>query len=159
MAKIELTNMVMVQNPETNEVLVQRRVKYWCGITFPGGHVEDGESFYDSAVREVKEETGLDVKNLKHCGCVHWHNTETNDKYIVLFYKTNEYSGELLKSTDEGEVFFTPIESINNMPLSPNFDKYLNVFLSDKCTEIFCNWNKKMKENCEGEPDWDFQYR
>ena len=40
-----------------------------------------------------------------------------------------------------------------------NFDKYLNVFLSDKYTEIFCNWNEKMKENCDGEPDWDFQYR
>ena len=159
MPKIELTNMIMVQNPETKEVLVQKRVKYWCGITFPGGHVEDGESFYDSAVREVKEETGLTVKDLKHCGCVHWHNTETNDKYIVFLYKTTLYEGELLKVTDEGEVFFTPIESIKDMPLSPNFDKYLNVFLSDKCTEIFCNWNEKMKEEADGEPNWDFQYR
>ena len=150
MSKIELTNMIMVQNPETKEVLVQKRVKYWCGITFPGGHVEDGESFYDSAVREVREETGLTVKDLKHCGCVHWHNTETNDKYIVFLYKTTTY---------EGEVFFTPIESIKGMPLSPNFDKYLEVFLKENFNEIFCNWNEKMKENCDGEPDWDFQYR
>ena len=84
MSKIELTNMVMVQNPETNEVLVQKRVKSWCGISFPGGHVENGESFYDSAVREVKEETGLTVKNLKYCGTVHWHNTENDDKYYVF---------------------------------------------------------------------------
>ena len=159
MSKIELTNMVMIQNPETNEVLVQRRVKYWCGITFPGGHVEDGESFYDSAVREVKEETGLDVKNLKYCGCVHWHNTETNDKYIVLFYKTAEYSGTILERTDEGEVFFTPIESLKDMVLSPNFDKYLPMFLNDEHSEIFCNWNEKMKENCDGEPDWNFEYK
>ncbi len=159
MAKIELTNMVMVQNPETKEVLVQKRVKYWCGITFPGGHVENGESFYDSAVREVREETGLTVKNLEHCGCVHWHNTDSNDKYIVLFYRTDRYSGELLKATDEGEVFFTSIDSLRDMPLSPNFDKYLEVFLSDKYTEIFCNWNEKMKESCDGEPDWNFEYK
>ena len=147
-----------------NDVLMLHRTKKehdenrdkWIGV---GGKFEDKESPEDCLLREVKEETGLDVKNLKHCGCVHWHNTETNDKYIVLFYKTNEYSGELLKSTDEGEVFFTPIESINNMPLSPNFDKYLDVFLSDKYTEIFCNRNEKMKENCIGEPDWAFQYR
>lgn len=33
MAKIELTNMIMIQNPDTKEVVVQRRKKYWCGIT------------------------------------------------------------------------------------------------------------------------------
>lgn len=159
MAKIELTNMVMVQNPETKEVLVQRRIQYWCGISFPGGHVDNGESFYDSAAREVKEETGLTVKSLKFCGCVHWHNTENNDKYIVFFYKTDEYSGELLEATEEGEVFFTDLESLKNMKLSPNFDKYLSLFLSDEHFEIFCNWSEKMKENCNGEPNWNFEYR
>ena len=62
MSKVELTNMIMIQNPETQEVVVQRRVKYWCGCTFPGGHVENGESIYDSAVREVKEELGITLK-------------------------------------------------------------------------------------------------
>lgn len=159
MSKIELTNMIMVQNPETKEVLVQRRVKYWCGISFPGGHVDNGESIYDSAVREVKEETGLTVKNLKYCGLVHWHNTDNNDKYFVHMYKTTEYQGELLKATDEGEVFFTSLESLKNMKLAPNFDKYIPMFLSDEYSEIFCNWNEKMKEEADSEPDWDFQYR
>ena len=159
MAKIEITNMIMVQNPENNQVLVQKRVKYWCGITFPGGHLENGESLYDSAVREVKEETGLTVKNLKHCGMVHWYNNLTQDRYFVHFYKTNEYSGELIDKTDEGEVFFTSIEDLKNMTLSPNFDKYLPMFLGDDYSEIYCEWNEKMKENCTGEPDWDFQYK
>jgi 8-oxo-dGTP diphosphatase len=57
--------MVMIQNKHTGKVLVQDRVKSWKGLSFPGGHVENGESFYDCAVREVKEETGLEVRDLK----------------------------------------------------------------------------------------------
>ncbi len=159
MAKTEITNMIMIQDPTTEEVLVQKRIKYWCGITFPGGHIENGESIYDSAVREAKEETGLTVKNLKYCGMVHWHNNETNDKYFVHFYKTREFEGELLKETEEGKVFFTSIESLKNMELSPNFDKYLPMFLSDDHNEIYCEWNEKMKADSDGEPDWVFQYR
>lgn len=159
MNKIELTNMVMIQNPRTKEVVVQERSKYWCGIAFPGGHIENGESFFDSAVREVFEETGLTVKNLRLCGTVHWHNTENNDKYIVFFYKTDEYTGKLIPETDEGRVFFTPLDSLKTMPLAPNFEKYLTIFTNDSYSECFCKWNPKMKENSEGEPDWDFQYK
>lgn len=159
MSDIEITNMIMIQDPLTKDVLVQRRVKYWCGITFPGGHLENGESLYDSAVREAKEETGLSVQNLKYCGMMHWYNTENEKRYFVHFYRTDEFCGELIEKTEEGEVFFTSLESLKTMELSPNFDKYLPMFLSDEYTEIFCKWNEKMKENVDGEPNWNFEYK
>ncbi|MBP9659008.1 MAG: NUDIX domain-containing protein, partial [Proteocatella sp.] len=88
MAKVELTNMVMIIDRESNRVLVQERTKSPQGITFPGGHVEPGESIVDSAVREVREETGLEVKNLKHCGVIHWCNTQSDDRYLAFLYRT-----------------------------------------------------------------------
>lgn len=137
----ELTNMVMIENPENGQVLVQKRVKYWTGVTFPGGHIEKGESFTQSAVREVKEETGLDIKNPKLCGTVHWCHKDTDERYIVLLYKATEFSGELVDKTDEGEVFWINKEDFNNYQLSPNFDTYLKVFLSDD-NEAFGLYNK-----------------
>ena len=137
----ERTNMVMIENPENGQVLVQKRVKYWTGVTFPGGHIEKGESFTTSAVREVKEETGLDIKNPKLCGTVHWCHKDTDERYIVLLYKATEFSGELVDKTDEGEVFWINKEDFNNYQLSPNFDTYLKVFLSDD-NEAFGLYNK-----------------
>lgn len=62
MPKVELTSMVMIQDKTTGKVLVQERVKSWKGLSFSGGHVNQGESIVDSAIREIKEETGLDIK-------------------------------------------------------------------------------------------------
>jgi 8-oxo-dGTP diphosphatase len=70
MNKIELTTMVMIQDLSTGAVLVQDRIKSWKGLSFPGGHVEDGESFVDCAIREIKEETGLIISNLKSFGVI-----------------------------------------------------------------------------------------
>jgi|GEM_PF-2863571 len=36
--------------------------------TMPGGHLNDGEHHHDGAVRELKEEAGIEVFNLKHLG-------------------------------------------------------------------------------------------
>ena len=52
---VELTNMVMIEDKKSGKVLVQERIKSWRGVSFPGGHIEPGESFVDSAVREVKK--------------------------------------------------------------------------------------------------------
>ena len=141
MPKLELTNMVMIQDKQTGKVVVQERIKCWCGIAFPGGHIEKDESFVDSAIREVKEETGLDIENLHSCGFMHWLNNKTFDRYLIFFYKTTDYTGELLSETEEGKVFWVSLEELYNMKLSPNFKEYLPMFLTDNYSEAFSSWN------------------
>ena len=97
---VEFVNMCMIRNG--NKVLVQNRVNPdWPGITFPGGHVERGESFVDAVIREVREETGLSISKPQLCGIKDWYDEDY--RYVVLFYKTEHFTGEL-QSSAEGKV-------------------------------------------------------
>ena len=48
----KLTNRCMIINEQTNEVVVQNRIKDWKGITFPGGKIEIGEAIIPSTIRK-----------------------------------------------------------------------------------------------------------
>ena len=125
-SKVILSNMCMVYNNK-GEILVQMRVKKdWSGLTFPGGHIEDNETLIESVIREMKEETGLDIKNPQLCGVYEWPR-ENNSRYLAFLYKTNEFEGEIL-SSKEGEVFFIKREDIHKYELSTDFDDILKTF-------------------------------
>ena len=143
MPKITLTNMIMIQNPTTKKVLVQNRIKSWKGLAFPGGHIEDDESVVDSAIREVKEETGLDVRNLQSCGLVHWLNRKTLERYWVFLFKTSDYSGELIANSDEGQHFWIDVEEMSATPTENHIHKYLPMFLEGKYNELFLSWGEE----------------
>ena len=142
--------MCMILDKSTNRVLVQKREKYWTGFAFPGGHVETGESYYDSTVREVKEETGLTVKNLQICGLIHWDCLDNGEQYLVYLYRTTDFSGELLDRTEEGAVFWMDIDELQNQPdekLCPYFRTYLRLFLDDTVFEAHATYSDITKED------------
>ena len=131
---VEFVNMCMVRSG--NKVLVQdRKKKDWPGITFPGGHVEQGESFTEAVIREIQEETGLTISAPRLCGIKDWY--ENGLRYVVLFYKTEQFEGTL-QSSDEGEVWWEDIDNLPNLSLATEDMKdMLRVFVEDNLSEFF----------------------
>lgn len=132
--KAVFTNMCMIYDDEGN-VLVQDRKKSWCGIAFPGGHLEKFESVVDSVIREIKEETGLEIWNLELCGVKQWFNADEGRNVCFLF-KTKNFRGNLI-SSDEGKNFWIKKSEIGKYKLANNFDTMLNVFENDTINEHY----------------------
>lgn len=71
------------------KILILKRVKednlkdYW---DFPGGKLEDGEQPAQGASREIREETGLRVKNLRLFFCRSNIDTRKNTQFITLIF-------------------------------------------------------------------------
>ena len=132
--KAEITNLCMIQ--DGTKVLVQNRLaKNWPGITFPGGHVDPGESVTDSVIREVKEETGLAIRQPRLCGIKDW-TRDDGSRYLLFFYKTDKFSGEL-QSSEEGEVFWAELDALPGMNLAEDMEANLRVFLEDDISEFY----------------------
>ena len=135
-------NMTMVVGDDGNVLVLDRRKTDWPGLTFPGGKVEPGESFAASAIREIKEETGLSVSSVIPCGTVHWADRKTGHRYIEFLYKAISFTGEPIRGTEEGEIFWMDPEMLRSSPrLSPNFEHYLPLFLDGGYSELFFEWD------------------
>jgi len=133
---IELTNMCMLRRADGRVLVQNRRDPNWGGLTFPGGHVEPGESLVDSVVREMQEETGLTVRNPRLIGTKSWMQKDGSGRYLVLLYTATEYEGEL-HSSEEGDVRWMTIEEMRAGQMVDGMELYFRVYLDGDVNEIW----------------------
>ena len=96
---------------DNGKVLLTKREDFevWC---LPGGGVEDGESLAEAAVREAKEETGVDVELTRLVGVYSRIGGIWNDVHAVLF-AARPVGGELkLQPGETVEVEYFPFDDI-----------------------------------------------
>ncbi len=130
---VTLTNMCMICDGD--KVLVQdRRDPAWPGITFPGGHVEEGESFTDAVIREVWEETGLTITSPRLIGVKDWFSAGKRD--VVLLYRADRFSGTL-HSSEEGDVWWEALDDLPHLTLADDMELMLRVFLEEDISEFY----------------------
>ena len=129
---VTLTNMCMIKNKDQVLVL-DRNDPVWPGLTFPGGHVEAHESFHDSVVREVKEETGLTISHPQLVGVKQFYD-HNDERYLVFFYIAEQFSGTV-KESDEGKLTWMSAKELKKQKLAYNFDHDLPVFFEQTISE------------------------
>ena len=137
MAEISFTTLCYIE--KENQYLMMHRVKKqndlnkdkWVGI---GGHFMEGETPEECLLREVKEETGLNIYAPQLCGIKDWY--ENQCRYVVLFYKTTCFDGELC-SSEEGEVWWEELDNLPNLNLSLDMNDMLRVFMEEGLSEFF----------------------
>ena len=73
----------------------------------PNRSIEEGETGVEAAIREVKEETGIEVSNLEEVGNAV---IEYPDRiYNMKVFVTSDYRGNV-RNNEENDVFFLDIE-------------------------------------------------
>jgi 8-oxo-dGTP diphosphatase len=67
-------------------LMQQRHGAHGAGTwSVPGGHLEFGESFEDTAAREVKEETGLEITNIRFGGVTNDYFADESKHYVTVW--------------------------------------------------------------------------
>jgi ADP-ribose pyrophosphatase YjhB (NUDIX family) len=102
---------VIVAVIDNGKILLTKREDFevWC---LPGGGVEEGESLAEGAIREVKEETGLDVELTRLVGVYSRMGGGMHDVHAVL-YAAKPLGGELKTQPNEViEVAYFPFDQL-----------------------------------------------
>ena len=88
---------VIIVNQEGMVLIGKRKNSHAPYYSIPGGHLESGETFEDGAIREIKEETDLDIKNPEVIAITNNLKTYRNENlhYISVVLLAREFSGEL----------------------------------------------------------------
>lgn len=98
--------------------------KLWAGLyNAIGGHIERGEDAVSSALREIREETGLEVNNLRLMGTV-LVDVEKELGVCLFVFRGEAKPGDLVPS-QEGQLAWIAVERVSELPVVPDLPLFL----------------------------------
>ncbi len=100
-------------------VLVRRGIEPAMGRwAFPSGYVDRGEALEEAAAREVREETGLEVRVTRLVGVY----SRPGDAVILAVYAAERVGGSLLAGADASEVGLFAADELPPLPFPHDYD-------------------------------------
>ena len=124
-----------------NDVLLVRRPQrahlfagFYNGV---GGHIERGEDVLSSAMREVREETGLEMARLSLRGVYSIARSQYRDSGeaegepgALVFIFVGHTDERQVQASDEGELVWVALEQLHEVDLVPDLHELLPRLLS-----------------------------
>lgn len=113
---------IIIANHEGKILIGKRKGTHAPYYSIPGGHLDLGETFEAGAIREIKEETGLDIENPQVIAITNNLGTYRSEglHYISIVLFTQNFSGALKIMEPEKCAEWLWVDP-KNLPM-PHFD-------------------------------------
>jgi nucleoside triphosphatase len=115
-----------------NKILLVRSHKWRDKYVIPGGHIELGETNLKALIREIKEETGLDIYDIEYIGFQEFIYDEAFWKmrhYIFFDYVCKTDGTKVELNSESEEYVWVTLEEANNFDVEPytlrTIDEYM----------------------------------
>ena len=133
-----LATLCYVIDKKNNCTLMLHRVKKkndfhegkWNGL---GGKFDKGESPEDCVIREIKEESGLTIKEPSLHGFITFPNFDGKNDWHVFIYTADNYNGKIIDS-NEGNLEWIPNEKLLDLNLWDGDKIFLDWIFSKKAS-------------------------
>lgn len=141
----EVTVGAIIFNPE-NRVLLCKSTKWNNQFVIPGGHIELGERMEDALIREVKEETGLDIYDIQLISLLEsiYSKSFNGDRHFIFIdYLCHTNSSNVVLNDEAEEYVWAELNEVLDYDLGGFTKHFFNEFLGAKSSSkknIFYNY-------------------
>ena len=120
-----LTVDTVITQKDSVVLIMRKNHPYMGSWALPGGFVEYGETVESAALRETKEETGLDVTLDRIVGVYSDPERDPRGHIVSLCFLSHKTGGKLVADTDAAEVKCVGFAEISNIDLAFDHRKIL----------------------------------
>jgi 8-oxo-dGTP diphosphatase len=128
---VQLTADIIIEYDDGSIVLIRRKKEPFEGLwAIPGGKLEGPETVEETAIRETKEETGLDVELVRLIGVYSAPDRDPRGRFVSVAYVGSPVGGVLAAGSDAKE--FLRTKDFMDAELAFDHHKILGDYLKSK---------------------------